>query len=936
MMIRRLSRYFYIAVCSIIFFISLPFYLYGSAPSKPVTLYQHHMWTVDHGLPMNSVICIRQTPDGYLWLGTEMGLVRFDGVRFRIFDRERTPGFTCDLILCMLVDREGRLWCGTRGGGVLRLEDRSFRAITAKDGLPDNEVWALLETGDGTVWAGTRNGLCCIEKNRDSVSSSSEPFFKISTVDLSESAVCKYIKALIEDNMGRVWVGTRGGGLVQVIKRTNRFETESKGLENEKIRTLFQDRRGTVWAGTLNRGLFKLQDNNTTVYDTSNNLTCNNIENIHEDRAGNLWIATYGGGINVLDNSRTAFSVINDRSGLGSNAVYHLYQDREGTMWAGTDGGGLNSFRDTRIITYNSSNGLSNDIASGVFQDSSGSIWIGSRGFGVSRGYPKEGDMEFQVYTKRHGLSKESINSFAESPGGTLWIGTCGAGINRLDLKSGQISHFNAAHGLTDLFIRALYTDPQGQLWAGADNGGIHRFDNGKFNEIHNVNYRINCLFKDNRDHLWVGTFGGGAVRLYLNNRKKSNGSAPFIPPELEKKIVMCMFQDQSGRLWFGTSYNGLYVQKNNGYANITKKHGLPDETVYCILEDQKQNLWMSTNRGIFCLYKKEIDQYLNRQIKKLQPAVFGTDDGMHGSECNGGNQPPGWRAADGKMWFPTTRGVSVIDPGDLGVNPLPPPVKIENITIDGKSYNPSAPITAPPGNGKLEIRFTALSFIVPKKIRIHFILKGLDKNTREADKTRTASYDNVPPGSYTFTVTACNSDGIWNQSGVSVNIRFTPYFYQTTAFKAGLIIGILAVLAGLYFFTRKHFVLRFPSKKYKTSSLTPNDSETYLKQILHLIKVKRIYRDPNVSLQLLASKLAISPRAISQVINEQLKKNFFELINEHRIEEAQELLLRPGTAGKTILEIAFDVGFNSKSAFNRVFKNFTQMTPSQYRKKAK
>lgn len=884
-------------------------------PSKPITFYKHKVWSIEDGLPMNSVISIAQTRDGYLWLGTEAGLARFDGIDFDVFDHENTPALLNDLILSLTADRQGALWIGTRGGGMTRYREGTFTSFTTEHGLLSNEVWAILETGDQAIWVGTRNGLNRLQEG------------KLSAIPLPEKLPNYNIRVLTQDRLGRVWVGTRGAGLLLVEKRGNRFESEFKGLAGLYITALLEDRLGNIWIGTADAGLIRLQENRPFFYNTKNGLSADYVRCLLEDRAGNIWIGTYGAGICVLKNGKNRFSIFDNRNGLSSNAIYTFYEDQERTLWIGTEGGGLYSLGDTRITTYTMKNGLSYDIITGIFQDSRGNIWIGNMGSGVD--YLDAGSGRFRTITGRDGLSANAVISFSEHPDGCLWFGTMGGGINRLTLKNGQIEVFTKRQGLSDHFVRALYTDPSGNLWAGTDTGGVHRFSNGWFILFDNLKFRVNTIFKDSRGRLWAGTWGrglcllkDGKIRVY----DKESG--------LSGNIVMSIYEDREGILWIGTYGGGLNRFRDGKLSCIGKKDGLPDNTIYCILEDRKHYLWMSSNHGIFCVKREELEELVEGKIKRLSPSLFTTEDGMKSIECNGGSQPAGWQAQDGRLWFPTTKGVSVIDPGNIGINTLPPPVQIKKAVINGTSYDVFKKAIVPPGKGHLEIHYTGLSFVVPKKIRFKYKIEGLEEQWTEAGTRRTVTYIGIPPGSYRFRVTACNSDGIWNNTGASFEFHIKCRFYQTLIFRIGFPVGVILLIALLYYSGKKYLMYRKLKRRYKGSCLHPMEAVQWLEKILHLVEVEKVYKDPDISLNSLAKKLGTSPRNLSQIINEQLGKNFYELINQYRIAEAQKMLVSPRSAKMSILEIGYEVGFNSKSAFNRAFRHFTHLTPTQFKNK--
>ncbi|NIO81062.1 MAG: helix-turn-helix domain-containing protein [Candidatus Aminicenantes bacterium] len=891
--------------------------LFALDPTKSPDTYQHDVWNMDDGLPCNNVFSIAQTPDGYLWLGTSYGLVRFDGADFEVYDSENTPALINYHILCLEVDRNGTLWMGTRGGGVFRCQNGTFEAFSKKYGLLNDEVWDIMESRDGSIWIGSRQGLHRFYNG------------KMSPVPLPGSISNHHVHTLMEDRIGRIWVGTRGGGLSTVARRAQKYETEYKGFDGLKIKALLEDHMGTIWVGTMNSGLIKLQGNNSFFYSTKNGLTCDCVYSLYEDQGGNLWIGTNGDGINILSGKDNHIFVLNAKGNLTSNSIFCFYEDIEGTLWIGTIAGGLNCLRDTKLTTYTMHHGLSYDTVWGVFQDSRDNVWIGTKGFGVNC-WNRE-TQQIRVYTTADGLSVNSVVTAAEYPRGSLWFGTYGGGVNRLTIKNGRVDVFNKRHGLSEPFVKALYVDPDNTFWVGTDDGGVHYFSNDRFRLYRHLNYRVNTIYKDKQGNLWVGTYGGG---LYLLDNKKTeiyNEKKGFLA-----KIVNCIYEDKNGMLWIGSKYQGLYLYKNKTFINIRQKHGLPCQSVYCILGDRKNNLWMSSNRGIFYVKRYKVEDFVKGWTKSITPSVFGKEDGMKSLECLGGTQPAGWRTRDGKLWFPTTKGVTVIDPENIGTNNLPPPVQVKKLVINKKSYPPAKKAVVPPGKGNINIHYTALSFIVPEKILFKYKLAGYDKQWIEAGNHRTATYTGIPPGSYSFHVIACNSDGVWNSTGAAVEIDLKPRFYQTAAFQIGSVLMVVFLISFAFvyhYLTKKNIRRKLRYKSVKTSPLSL-DEKKIIQKLYYLMEVEEIYKNSDLSIKSLAAKLVISQRNLSEMINNHLKTNFKALITKYRIKEAQRMLTDPDTSDISILEIAYEVGYNSKSSFNMAFKNFTSMTPSQFKKK--
>lgn len=874
--------------------------------------FQHHIWTIDDGLPMNSVNAITQAPDGYLWVGTEAGLARFDGITFEVFNHENTPVFSNDIITSLEVDRSGALWIGTRGDGLIRYKNKSFKTITGNPRLLAAEVWCIMESMDGSIWIGSSAGLCRFANN------------SFSGIPLPGKLANRKVKALLEDRNGNIWTGAEDG-LMLIKKRNDQFLVESMDLDEVEILTLFEDRKGAIWIGTNEKGLYRYWEDRLDLFNEKDGLTNSSVGCLYEDRFGYLWIGTHGGGIHILPMGSNRFSVYSSQEDITSNFISYFYPDRENTLWIGTIGGGLNSLRETEIITYTTKNGLSHNNIYGIFQDSKNRIWVGTKGYGVN--YFK--DNRFYNLNTQDGLSSKSVVSITEDRTGAIWFATLGGGLNRL--KNDRFEVFDSRHGVRDNSFRAIYVDPQGRILAGSLKGDVIEFRNEKFISIANVKFRVNTFCKDSKGNLWIGTFGNGLCclngsgKIETFNEKKG----------LSNNIVTCIYEDKQGILWIGT-LKGFNRFQDGKFSTLLKKDGLPDDTSYWILEDHNSDFWISSNRGIYCLSRGEVNSFFKGTLKRVDPSVFGKEAGMRSIECNGANQGAGLKSRDGKLWFPTTNGVSVIDPKNIGRNTPPTPVVIEKIIVDGECCPVNKSVILPPDKNNLEIRYAALSFIAPGKILFKYRLEGFDKKWIDSGSNRIAYYTNLPPGKYVFRVIARSNYGLWNENGAQISLYLKPKFHQTLFFKIFIFILAAFLIPFPFLYLRRHLSDRNIKKeknKPRNSTLPPEDTAAYIRKLTYILEVEKFYKDSDLSIKSVASKMLISSRNLSEIINDELKMSFIEFVTEYRIKEAKRILKDPKTKNKSVLEIAYDVGYNSKSAFNRAFKNVTGMTPSEFRK---
>ena len=753
-----------VALASAAIVLGLPSPARALDPEKAVTQYMHEVWQTEQGLPQNTVTAIVQTPDGYLWLGTREGLVRFDGVRFTVFDTRTTPELGHSFVLCLLVDRAGRLWIGTSGGGLVRLEGKRFTRYATESGLPSEQVSALFEGRDGRLWVGTDGGGLAFSQGERFVH------------EESRGALGKHIRAVLEDDRG-LWIASEEG-LARLSGTVLTSYGTRQGLSRTSVRSLLRDKKGVLWIGT-DAGLNRLEDGHFTVFTTRQGLSHDVILALREDRAGNLWIGTDGGGLDRMRDGR--FAAFTVKEGLSNDTVYALLEDAEGSLWVGTNLGGLNRLKNGRFTAYTTKEGLSNDFARAIYEDRQGSLWVGTEGGGLNRW--KNG--RFSAFTTKDGLSNDIVFAILQDRAGSLWVGT-DRGLNRMR-KDGRFDVFTANMGLSNDSVLALHEDREGSLWIGTYAGGLNRWKDGRFTSFttkeglsHDT---VNVIAEDHDGSLWIGTRGGGLDRWKdgrFTNFSTRNG--------LSDDLVFALHEDAEGSLWIGTYGGGLNRMKDGRFAVVTRKQGLFDDVIHRIVEDGHGSVWMSSNRGIFRVSKRELDEVADGRRATLSSVVYGTADGMKSAECNGGADSGG-RSADGTLWFPTIRGVVRIDPEHLPQNPLVPPVAIEEVRLDERSAEPKAPLHVASGTQTLEVHYTALSLAAPGGVRFRYRLDGLDEEWVEAGTRRTAYYSRLPHGRYVFRVIACNNDGLWNEEGASLPIVVPPRLYETVWFRS---LGVL------------------------------------------------------------------------------------------------------------------------------------------------
>ncbi len=733
---------------------------------KALTQYLLENWGTKDGLRQHRIRAMRQTQDGYLWLATENGLVRFDGVRFSTLS-SATDGLSHDYLNALEVGDDGSLWVGTYHG-LSHLTSGAFTTYTDRNGLTDSYVRCLAR-GGGHLWIGGLRGLNRLENNRVTV----DPRF-----------TGEYVQALEEARDGTLWVATLGA-LSHVKGAAVITYTSRDGLPPDVlISDLFEGSDGTLWIASGD-GLGRLANGVLSFFTTRDGLSSNSVSTVLEDRAGNVWVGT-ASGLDRFEAGR--FSSLSRRNGMGEDAIESLYEDREGSLWIGLRSGGLSRLRDGRFATYGRAEGLSRNEVWSVYGSSDGSLWFGTDGGGLNR--LKDG--RITVYGTRHGLPGMITHTTAEGRDGGLWFGM---NTHLVRWKDGQVHTYGPASGLPFATIRSVLEDSRGRLWVGTAGKGLYRKEADRFVRGPQPEGRsiddiwVSTILEGRDGSVWFGTDAG--LRRLQGDQLTVYTPANGLPGE----YVSAVFEDTEGTLWVGTNPGGLGRLRNGHWATFRAGIGLLDEKVYAIVEDAANNLWFSSDRGIFYVAKRELIAFAEGQAASVTSHAFDERDGLRVLEGNGGF-PAAWRSADGRIWFATAGGAVAIDPNNLRRNTVPSPVHIESLLVDRAPVPLRDGVRVGPGRGELEFKYTAPSLRVPDRVRFRYRLDGFDPGWVEAGTRRTAYYTNIPPGRYRFRVIASNDDGVWNQSGASVSFVRVPYFYETRWFYAlGVGIGALLVL---------------------------------------------------------------------------------------------------------------------------------------------
>ncbi len=706
---------------------------------------------MENGLPQNTIHALAQTADGFLWLGTEVGLVRFDGVNFATFDEHSKPALPSGDIRCLLAARDGSLWIGT-GDGLARMRDGAVTTFTAKDGLPGDEIRSLRFDSSDVLVVSTDQGV----------------------------------------------VGIRGTGPVAAIFAIP--ESAAPALQ-VTFSAVLSD--GSHVQGTANTVTVPLQGKNVDLR-AGRELPGTRIQVLYADVENALWIGTNGGLVRYAYGKLEKFPLTDP---LATASVLSILEDREGNLWVGTEASGLQILRDSRFRTFSAHEGLSSDSVSTVVEDHAGRLWVGTTNSGlnvVTLTGIQPGEPTFAPV--HAALTSEVVLSLAAAPNGDLWVGTPD-GLNRIHY--GAVDTYTSFDGLPDDFIRSLLVDTDGSIWIGTRHGLAHMtFPPGlpahidTYTQANGLgNDLVGAMTRDSDGDLWIATLNG-LSRLRqgkITNFTTANG--------LSSNVITSLLLTTDGFLIAGTQDDGINILdppsiQGAGAHSYVVPAGfklLPQIGIRAAVDDLPlPHLWFATPTGIARCDR--IAPGLIRAISCSNVLEFSTADGLRSRETAVNSHPSAWKSTDGRLWFATPKGLVEVDPARFPVNTVPPPVEVERFAVDDADQTlHAADMKISAGHNHFQIEYAAMSFVAPQKVRYRYKLEGFDHNWTDAGARRTAYYTNIPPGHYTFQVQAANNDGVWNTAGATLEFDLQPHFYQTIWFYLLLTLALLGlVLLGL------------------------------------------------------------------------------------------------------------------------------------------
>ena len=737
-------------------------------PGRRLTQYLQRIWQTRQGLPQSGIVAIHQTRDGYLWLGTDDGLVRFDGVRFTSPDDLDGLALPKMSVRQLAEDSRGALWIATSNAGLFRIENGSVARFSERDGLPSDHVACLFPGQGGDLWACTDGGLARIRDGK---------------IEVFTGPAGEPIRAAAQRKDGSIWVGGDGPGpAIWNGTQFTRYALHSVP-RYARVQAMFSDSTDALWIGTT-AGLIRLLDGREQRFTKGDGLANDSVLSLAEGRNGEIWIGTDGGFSRWRNGEVESFL---PKNGLSQSTVAALYEDREGSLWVGTKRG-LNQFLDRRTLPFTTAEGLPSNDTGPVFQDPRGAIWVGTLGAGLARFDGRRSS----VLTKQDGLSSNSILALAGDAKGTLWVGT-DAGLDQI--RDGRI------RAIFPGVVRSLYQDGEGTLWIGTSKG-VAVLRAGRIVRLNPSEGAASFIEADGKI---LAAVEGIGIESYDERTLRQ-----VARPSLAIRDADTLYRDVEGRVWIGGIGSGLHLLDGDKQIDFTVKDGLFDDEIYGIAADRQDHLWLASSKGIFSVNRRELLRFAAGQIASVVSTPFSPLDGLQTVECKPGVQPAVWRMRDGRLSFSTIRGLIAIDPDQTQLKMDPPPVVIESVAIDGRSQRLSNIRQLAPGDENLEFRYTALSLHAPQRITFRYKLEGFDRDWVDAGTRRQAFYTNLRPGDYRFQVNACNADGTCNEAGTSLNFVLPARFYQQTWFYVACA-AMLALLARFgYVFRIRHMERQF------------------------------------------------------------------------------------------------------------------------------
>lgn len=724
--------------------------------------YVNQVWTAAEGLPGNTVTDLLQKSDGYIYIGTYDGLVRFDGVKFTILNKNTVSDFRCVSARTIFEDTDGNLWVGSNDEGVAKISSSGIEMFTTDNGLPNNSIRDIAQDKSGNIWIGTSNGVVFLTP--------SGKFIRPEGLEQYDDSSCLVI-SLYCDTAGRIWLSTtKKHGLYYYSSGKFSQYSAFTSIDYSTVTAITQDETGAFWYGLTQKGVVRVHEGNYKLYGTKEGMLETTVNDIYLDNSKSLWFGTEKG---VVLYKQGQFSTYTESEGLTNNNVKKIIEDREGSIWYATDRGGVQKMSPGKFRTVS----LSSPVNC-ISESDNGLVWLGTDNGLLC--YEKGVFIENDLTKMLKGIRIRHLESTNE---GGLLVSTYAQYGQVLMTAEGLIRYWTTKQGLAGDRVRVAVEDKDKNLWIGTTTG-LTKIDaitaeltsysknDGLENEY------VMCLYEDNAGFLWIGTDGGG-ICIMKDGKIVSNLTTK---DGLAGNVIFKIMQDKNGVYWISTG-TGLTRIEGNNFKNFTASDGLGTDSIFQIMIDYTDTVWMTSNRGISSISLSVLEAASKKEGFFLDPKFYTKNDGLR----SGGVTSTSLCMYDslGRLWFTLIDGFAIYDPVKIKSNPIPPLVQIENISLDNvkELISTDASIIIPAGTKRVDIEYTALSFVSTDMIRFRYILEGFENNYSQLTSSRSVSYTNLAPGTYTFKVWAANSDMLWCEKPASITIVQKPFLYQMPVF---------------------------------------------------------------------------------------------------------------------------------------------------------
>jgi len=782
--------------------------------------------SLEEGLSQSVVNAILQDRKGFLWVGTDDGLNRYDGYAFKVYKPDLNDPFSMSdrTVTVIVEDDQGFLWIGTRMGGLNRYDPVSGKFThylhdkNNKQGIASDHVTSLLLDENG-LWVGTNNGLDFLDFKTDTFTHYIAE--RGGVIPPSNS-----ITTLFIDSAGTLWIGTSDAGVSYYDRKNNLFKTyknnsyNTKSLSSNRVLSITEDQNGRIWIGTgSGLNLYDPEEKNFIRFknsrDIQTSLAGNIVYSLYADHSGALWVGT-NMGLDRYDLQKDEFIhhqyQPNVPNSLSHNEVMTIFEDESGVLWLGTYGGGLNKYnrQQDRYAYFRNNpddpNSLSSNFIFAIHADSRNQVWVGTFDNGLNLFSPRLEKFTHYIHDPNNSasISNNAIIALYSDRQGVMWVGT-GTALDRYNRGTNSFSHYQPedtdSNDPPRFSVFSIYEDSRENFWVGS-NRGLMLFDRRtkEFSEYTSKgedpdffkNTRVNAILEDDTGSLWIGTYDNGVQRINLENGEVTfYGHDPVNMSTLGSNAILCIYKDSTGTMWFGTHGGGFsrYNPETDNFTNFTEYEGLSNNVVYGILEDDSGKLWLSTNFGLSRFDPR------NQTFRR-----FTASDGLQSNEFN---QNSFAKDRHGAMYFGGINGLNIFIPQEITDNPFTPKIALTSITLDGaplsndKTTEYLETITLIWPQDSFEFEFTSFAYEQPRKNQYAYMLEGFDSGWIAIENRRNGRYTNLSGGTYTLHLRGSNSDGIWSEAGQSIQIVVVPPFWETWWFLSLLVMGLGVIAAG-------------------------------------------------------------------------------------------------------------------------------------------